>query len=589
MVTLLDALTRLNVSELKPILAWLPEVAASGRKDDLIAAIVRGLSPGGLSLLWAGLDELQRLAVAEALYSAHGVFDPDRFRAKHGRLPAFTTEPVEKWRAGSPTRLALFLFAHERNHCVPTDLQPALKAFVAPPEPARIATLEELPPTVHETSVTLRLTERDALLDLGVMLRLVEQGKMQVSDKTSLPTANTQRILADSLAGGDFYADDQPSDAQGQRIGPIKAFAWPMLLQASGLAQRNGSKLALTKAGLKAIGSAPAPVLRTIWQQWTATDLLDEFSRIDTIKGQKASGRVMSAVPPRRDAVQDALLACPVGAWISVEEFSRFMLAAGHTFEVARDPWKLYIGEAQYGSLGYAGSHDWMVLQHRYVLCLLLEYAATLGMVDVATIDPNQAPRHYSNLWGTDDLDFLSRYDGLAFFRITPLGAYGLESSESYAGTEPPRRTRLSVLPSLLVKLLDGEPSAEEALMLEAWGLQETPRSWRLDRHKAIAAIERGHSLDEFRDFLQSRDDQPLPETAEAFITTCSKNASALKLIGTVLLIECRDESTAELIAGHKLNTGLCQRAGGQRLLVRLAHEQKFKAFVRALGLGMPV
>ena len=36
-------------------------------RDDLIAAIVRGLSPSGLQLLWSGLDELQRLAVAEAL------------------------------------------------------------------------------------------------------------------------------------------------------------------------------------------------------------------------------------------------------------------------------------------------------------------------------------------------------------------------------------------------------------------------------------------------------------------------------------------------------------------------------------------
>jgi len=471
---------------------------------------------------------------------------------------------------------------------VPTDLHPALKAFVRPPEPARIASVEGLPPTINETMITVRPTERDAAVDLAVMLRLVEQGKMQVGDKTSLPTASTLRFLADRLAGGDFYSDDQPKDGQGQRIGPIKAFAWPMLLQAAALTQRKGSKLALTKAGLKAMGSAPAEALRTMWQKWTDSDLLDEFSRIDTIKGQRASGRVMSAVQPRRDAICEALRSCPIGAWISVEEFSRFMRASGHAFEVARDPWKLYIGEAQYGSLGYSGSHDWPVLQYRYVLCLLFEYAATLGIVDVAYIEPNQAPRNFSDLWGTDDLEFLSRYDGLAFFRITPLGAYCVGSSENFACGEPPSQMRLSVLPSLEVKVLDGEPSVEEALTLEAWGVQETPRSWRLDRQRAIAAIERGHSLDDLRTFLQSRDEQPLPETAESFITTCSKNSSALKVMGTALLVECRDEPTAEFIAGHKLNTGLCQRAGGRRLVVRLENEEKFRALVRTLGLGMP-
>lgn len=58
-------------------------------------------------------------------------------------------------------------------------------------------------------------------------------------------------------------------------------------------------------------------------------------------------------------------------------------------------------------------------------------------------------------------------------------------------------------------------------------------------------------------------------------------------MIGTALLVECQDEETAEFVAGHKLNTGLCQRVGGQRLAVRLEHEEKFRAFVRTLGLGM--
>jgi hypothetical protein len=125
------------------------------------------------------------------------------------------------------------------------------------------------------------------------------------------------------------------------------------------------------------------------------------------------------------------------------------------------------------------------------------------------------------------------------------------------------------------------------AFHFDAWCVQEAPRSWRLDRHKAIAAIERGHGVEDLRAFLQSRDEQPLPETVESFITTCGKNSNAMKLIGTTLLIECKDEPTAELVAGHKLNTGLCERVGKRRLVVRLEHEEKFRALVRTLGLGM--
>jgi len=59
--------------------------------------------------------------------------------------------------------------------------------------------------------------------------------------------------------------------------------------------------------------------------------------------------------------------------------------------------------------------------------------------------------------------------------------------------------------------------------------------------------------------------------------------------VGTAVLIECQDQATAELVAGHKLNKGLCLRAGDKRLVVRLEHEEKFRAFVRSLGLGISV
>ena len=147
--------------------------------------------------------------------------------------------------------------------------------------------------------------------------------------------------MTEKLAGGDFYADEPLKNAWDQPIGSIKAFAWPMLLQAAGLMQRNGSKLALSKAGLKAVASVQAGVLRSIWQKWLKSDVLDEFSCIDAIKGQRAQGRVMTATVPRRAAICEALAVCPVGTGIAVDEFSRFMVAANHAFEVTHDPWKL--------------------------------------------------------------------------------------------------------------------------------------------------------------------------------------------------------------------------------------------------------
>jgi hypothetical protein len=71
--------------------------------------------------------------------------------------------------------------------------------------------------------------------------------------------------------------------------------------------------------------------------------------------------------------------------------------------------WHLYIAEPRYGSLGYLGFHDWPLLEGRYTLCVLFDYAATLGLIDVTYTDPAGALDDFRGNWGSDDLDYLSR------------------------------------------------------------------------------------------------------------------------------------------------------------------------------------
>src|SRR5262249_57985804 len=113
-----------------------------------------------------------------------------------------------------------------------------------------------------------------------------------------------------------------------QEIGSIKAFAWPMIAQAANLAEPHGRKLALTKAGRQALSRPPAETLRAAWRRWLKSKLLDEFRRIDEIKGQSGKGRSsFSAVDDRRAVIAEALKHCPVGAWVKFDDFTRFMRA----------------------------------------------------------------------------------------------------------------------------------------------------------------------------------------------------------------------------------------------------------------------
>ena len=592
MNTLSEALARKTVDQLKALAALLPEVVRVGRKDELMAALLSHLGGPGLRLLWDRLDALQRLAVAESLYAPDGLFDSRRFQAKYEALPRFSVASNDKKRSFDsrrepPTLLCLFLYTDVDRYGLPLDLSERLRNFVPEPDAASLPVVESLPDSVDGEPLTVRCTEREALVDLTVLLRLADQGKLQVSDKTSQPGATTLRLLADTLSGGDFYGQAEAPARRHHEIGPIKAFAWPLLLQSAGLTQRGANKSALSPAGRKALGAAPADVLRSVWQKWLRSGLLDEFSRVDLIKGQKSKGRGMTAVAPRRDAIAQALKECPVGAWVAVDEFSRFMQGADHGFEVVHDPWKLYLGESHYGSLGYADSHGWAILQLRYLLCFLFEYAAVLGLVDVAFVDPQCSHQNFRMLWGADDLAFLSRYDGLAYVRLTSLGAYCLGLTESYSPAVTQRSAGLSVLPSLTVEVVRGPLTAEESLVLETWADPVGDNAWSLDRQKALAAVERGQDASELGDFLRSRDEQPLPETVDAFIRTAQKMGKALRVVGPALVIECLDADIAARIAAHPETASLCSLADERRLVVRAEHEARFRARVRVLGFGM--
>ena len=282
---------------------------------------------------------------------------------------------------------------------------------------------------VVHVPITVRESEVVAQRELLAVLRLVNTGKVAVSVKTLRPSADAVRAVAAILEGGDFYADQDPEAPSS--AGPIRAFAWPLLLQAGGLAKLEEKRLQLTPAGRKALSAPPAETIRHLWKKWSTTRLLDELSRIDCVKGQtgKDGRRSLTAVTGRRQSVGVALARCATQRWLSVDDFIHGLKHSVHGFEVSRRPWNLYILEPGYGALDYDGD---VLLRQRYTFCVMLEYAATLGMLDVACVPPAGNRQEYGALWGTDELPFLSRYDGLVYFRVNRLGAYALGCASEY-------------------------------------------------------------------------------------------------------------------------------------------------------------
>jgi hypothetical protein len=286
--------------------------------------------------------------------------------------------------------------------------------------------------------VLVRDTAPDALSNLVAVLELAADGRVRCHAATRRPLAATVRLVEDVLVAGDYY--DRRADGE-----PIAAFGWPMLLQAGGLARMEGTRLELTPRGEAALARPCYPALGTLWDRWLRSVSQDELTRIEAIRVQRKTGTL---TPParRRAAVAAGLAALRPGVWVEVDALFAVLRAQAAPLAVSTSGlarWRLYLGDPRYGSLGPAGGKAWNVLEGRYALCVLFEYAATLGAVDVAYAAARGARDDYRDLQGAQACDCLSRYDGLAAVRVNELGAAILHDPAALPalGLPVPRRT----------------------------------------------------------------------------------------------------------------------------------------------------
>jgi hypothetical protein len=595
--TLQVALTEhMNADDLKKLAIHTRQKIPT-RKADIAAVIKQYLDGERLKAVWQGLDDLQRAAVAEVVHSSSTHFLADRFAAKYGRSPDWGTADKYGYRR-NPSPLGFFFY----GGVMPDDLKARLKTFVPKPEASKVKTLSELPAAydlpwsrwnpktrtrekgTEEVPLAVHQTELTAQRELLSVLRLIDSGKVSVSDKTRRPSAVTIKAITNVLEGSDYYPVlPVKSEWHDENAGPIRAFAWPLIVQAGGLAQLSGSKLQPTRAGRKALSEPAAKTLHKLWSRWIDTTLLDELSRIECVKGQTGKGkRGLTALSSRRDAIADTLAACPAGSWISTDEFRRFVCASGNDFTVSRNAWDLYIGEKQYGSLGYEDGVQ--ILDERYLLAFLLEYAATLGVIDVALIPPVGARNNYGGLWGTDDLVYFSRYDGLMYFRITALGAYCLGAETEYQAAPVETRPVLSVLPNLEITAIGSELDQGDRIALDTYAIQVSDLVWRLDQAKLLAAVEEGRPIDEIREFLTARSSVAIPDTVARLLDDVAARSIKIRDQGLARLVKCADPALAALIANDSRTRKHCMLAGERHLVVPASSEAAFKRTLREVG-----
>ena len=609
-LTVREAFDDLTLDDLRPLVQVLGEPGVT-RKADMIPVFGRALTdPARVRALYDGLDDAAKAAVRMAVHDPDGALHASRYAARFRTDPRFHTgDPTrDSWELSwaerkkvKPTALRLF-FPDFR--ALPTDLHDVLRPFVLPLEPFALETMGDEPkqlvrleyvreqynekPRAEQVVYDLRVryTALDAADDLRAVLRLADAGKLRVTDKKRLPTDATVRAVSAALANGDFYApDDLPNNEWARKNYDlhIKAFAWPLLVLAGGFAEHKGDALRLTAAGRAALAAPPHEGLRALWRAWLKCKEYDEFARVDAIRGQE--GARLSAVAGRRAALAEALATCPPGRWFLVDDFFRFLLANGREFVLLTNVQALYVAERYYGTLHGA---TWAQLEGRFALGFLMECAATLGLLDVALMPPQVGRPDFHDWWGTDDLPFLSRWDGLMVLRVNELGAWCMGLAPEYAPPARPKRNDFRVLGNCDV-VAEGDLPAAVRLTLDRFAEAKSERVWHLSAERVIGAVEQGATVDDLRAFLAGHAAGEIPPTVLTFLSDLAHRAGKFADDGPARVIACADGIlAAELMAQPKLK-GKLKLADSRFLVVREADLPALRTAFRKLGHVWPL
>lgn len=598
--SLRDILTTYTVDELQ-VLLMLAELRYLGTKAALMASLIHTVFDTELQRTWNLLLPVEQLAVAEAIYNNGGFVLPTQVKAKYGKSllmgPGYlSTNKIKE----TPK---IWLFRYKRDP-IPQVLIDKLKKFVPKPEKDKVTFLTE--PSIHNQRIggqggvlATHNGQKTVLQDLVSVLGRIKNEQLQVHPKTQLPTLALTTKINKMLVERDYYGAEKSAVAP-KNTKHIRGFAWIILLSAAQLILCKGDVIKLTKAGEEILlGTPKVETIKMVFEAFLRAATFDEVFRIDTLSkiGKGRFQAEFTAPDVRRGYVIAALRDCvsgsydshgatnstgALGNWVRLLEFLRHLRAEQPRFWVANFLGNLSVGKGG-TNLEYLAD-SWPHLEGSYVKCLLMEYLATLGILEIKYHQPifDDIDRDPES-WYT--FDFISSYDGLYEFRITELGVYCLGLTKEMPQMEEKKEKLFHVMPNLEITAVVDQLFKSDVLLLDMCMDKVNEKTWKLSRTKLLNVVEdKNFFLTEFKSFVYKHALSAIPKTVEHFFEDLERRTDQIAYVEESKTYVCKDKTLAQLIANDTKTKPHCLLAGDHHLIVPLKSDKQFKTALKKVG-----
>lgn len=514
------------------------------------------LVPGKLKTVWDKLDATSQKAVAAAVHNDGG-FDSNAFVAQHGQLPE-RPKSRYSWR-GEPILFDLFIYAGR----VPDDMLPLLAQFAPEPERFQLEGSATIPETFtikylgwggdvrKEEIVPLNSaeTERIGWTDLLSYLRLLERSELTFTSTGMLNARGVQKVL-DVLVDGEF-ADPSTKFKETTRI-----FGLAQFVDQCGFGWRSG----VGNKGREFLQTRDPELLLEAFEKWSEEGSFDELTRIDAVKKLRSKKTRLTKSAERRSKIIEALSWCPTDVWINIDNFYRAVIIWQFDFAVENPNYESNLAFGYNDSL-YDATDYWRAFKGLSINVVIWEYLATLGAVDIAYLAPDDAHfslrNHYSD-------EAYSRYDGLRYFRINPLGAYLLGQADEYVPSEPEVEGIFRISADKQLTLLHPDEVTPDRQMM----IDTLAPDGQLTHHHILSAVEQGYDFPIIRDFLTNNHDGALPDAISEWLQSLERNRKAFKVSGHAVYITASNKAHVELMQSDPILQKYCTPIDSKRVVV---------------------
>ena len=541
------------------------------RKADRIDYICQQLlTPSSLHTHWQALDDISKRAVSTAYHNG-GEFSSRAFLAQYEHLPErpdigryiYATHQ-------SPILFDLFII----RGAIPADLLPLLTPLVLPEDRFQITPIEgtQLPKSIElsdsgpKSPLYSIETEMSGRIDLLTCLRMIEQGQISFSNTNHLITAGSIKKLHKKLLAGDFVL--HPEKMTGKFV--IRPFGLATFAYHSKFVTSRGN---LSQLGHNYLKTQEPSLFAEAFEDWMENGRFEELSRVTRIKGLRSKKTKLTKPGERREKIIEALSWCPAGKWIHVYDLFRAIQAWDFNIALENTPFYNLSAEGYYWDLSTQTYNEQIV--QPYIEIILVEYLATLGLIDIGYVDLS-APPYEGNSSEPSEI-----YDGFLYFRINDWGAYILGINDEYSPTREANQAKFTINQALQLTLTETVLPGDK-LLVEMIALPLGKDRYQLDTVKMLDAIQSGQTFAHLHTFLVEGVETAVPELA-AWLDQLRQNAKAIKQKQKAVIYTV-NTTAMQLIESDEMLKKLATPLSPKTVLISMGSDSRFRKRLKELG-----